>query len=260
MGVAALILGAMVAVPRWLLWPAGALTVGVLCGSAVFLGEQATGTYRFLGNQRLALGRVWLVKTLCWLGAAAGVALLFYLGTLVPVTLTGQPRPTGRMSSSYATWMPWLAGNDGAWGHWLRANAAIWQILTPGIILAHWLLYGFSTGLLLTLICRKPVVALLLAFLLCAVLAAAWVPLLVPGGVASCQVLGVPTLLLVVSRLLMRPWAADRLYTRRPLLGLLCCAVLVAAWTASGVWSGAELTRENHAEGSRLPAPQWPRR
>src|SRR5262249_29530714 len=43
-------------------WPVLTLVVGVVCGSTVFLGEQSEGTYRFLGEQRLPPGRVWLWK------------------------------------------------------------------------------------------------------------------------------------------------------------------------------------------------------
>ena len=44
-----------------ILWPVATLLVGVLCGATAFADEQQ-GPFRFLGDQRLPLGRFWLVK------------------------------------------------------------------------------------------------------------------------------------------------------------------------------------------------------
>ena len=50
--------------------------VGVLCGTAMFANEQMEGAYKFLGSQRLPLGRFWLMKLSWWLAVAVGIALL----------------------------------------------------------------------------------------------------------------------------------------------------------------------------------------
>src|SRR5665213_2462597 len=56
-----LFLGFVIFLEPFLLWPAATLIVGVLCGATAFADEQQ-GALRFLGDQRLPLGRLWLVK------------------------------------------------------------------------------------------------------------------------------------------------------------------------------------------------------
>jgi hypothetical protein len=204
-----------------LLWPILTLLVGVVCGAAVFLPEQVGGAARFLGNQRVPLGRVWLVKTLCWLAVAVGVAVLIFVALGVRATLTAAQE--GYLQNAYN-----LEG-------WLHRNHML-PLYTPAyLFLTLWLLTGFATGLLLAQVFHKTVVAGLLSLGISAALAGLWVPSLIVGGVHLWQVFGVPVLFLIVSRLIMRPWTADRLYSRWPLLGLIGCGLLVVVWTASGL-------------------------
>jgi hypothetical protein len=218
---AGLALAGLLPVPGMILWPVLTLLVGVVCGAAVFLPEQVGGAVRFLGNQRVPLGRVWLVKTFCWLAVAVGVSILIFLGIAVRVTL----------AAAHGGYLQ----NTSSLEDWLHRNHILSPYTPVQLFLTLWLLDGFATGLLLAQVFRKTVVAGLLSLGISAALAAVWVPSLLVGGIHLWQVLGVPVLFLVVSRLLMRPWAADRLYSRRPLLGLVGCGVLVLLWTAGGV-------------------------
>src|SRR5262249_52863864 len=62
-GTAAFVLGVGFTAQAVLLWPVVTLLVGVVYGTGVWAREQADASYRFLTNQRLPPGRVWLAKT-----------------------------------------------------------------------------------------------------------------------------------------------------------------------------------------------------
>src|SRR5262249_4048953 len=55
---------------------------GVWCGVSVFGGEQAASAGRFLGDQRLPLGRIWLVKNVLWLAIGAGLMCFMLAGAI----------------------------------------------------------------------------------------------------------------------------------------------------------------------------------
>ena len=90
--------------------------------------------------------------------------------------------------------------------------------------------YGFVAGHLAGLVFRKLVVACGVAAIIGGVGAAAWLPSLLAGGVRNWQLWLPPLLALVTGRLLMRPWAADRIAARGPLKILIggCAATLLA--------------------------------
>src|SRR5262249_38288888 len=98
----------------------------------------------------------------------------------------------------------------------------------PFLYLAIWPAYGFSIALLIAQIVRKPVVAIVLAALVSAVSLGFWAPSLLCGGLSAWAVLLVPVLLLLASRLAMRPWASQRLATARPALAQAGCGLLAA--------------------------------
>jgi hypothetical protein len=222
LGLGGLLLAALLPVRGMSLWPVATLLVGVLCGAAVFLPEQLGPSYRFLGDQRLPLGRVWLVKTVSWLAVAVLVAVLILLGAVLHLALAGSREALhgGRLQD----WAAWLVGDE-----------VLSPLVSSWLFLPVWLLYGFAAGLLLTQVFRKSIVAVLLALGVSAGLASAWMPSLLLGGLHFWQVLGVPVVLVAASRLVMRPWAADRLYSRLPLLGLVGCGLLALTWTAGGL-------------------------
>jgi hypothetical protein len=220
---AALVLGLLLPVKGVTLWPIGTLLVGAVCGLAVFVPDQLASAYRFLGVQRLPPGRVWAIKVLCWLAVAVGVAVLIFLAACARASATA----TGTQQSF---------GTPGGLMAWLRANQVISQEVPAGLFLTVWLVYGFCVGQLVALLSRKTIVAVMLGLPASAAVAGLWIPSLLLGGVFWWQVLGVPVLLLVATRLRMRAWTADRLYTRWPLLALLGYGVLATAWTAGGLW------------------------
>jgi hypothetical protein len=194
-------------------WPVLTLVVGVVCGSTVFLAEQGEGTFRFLGDQRLPPGRVWLWKTAFWLAAAVAACGLVLIGGGVRVAIGAAHEPGPRDSSG-----------DGF--HWLI-------LVSPLAAVGLWLLYGFSIAQTCSLVWRRSVAALFMALVFSAAASSAWVPSLLGGGLPSWQVFVVPALLLAFNRLVMWSWVGDRFYTLRPLGGLAVCGTLAAAWTAA---------------------------
>jgi hypothetical protein len=193
-------------------WPVLTLVVGVVCGSTVFLAEQAEGTFRFLGDQRLPPGRVWLWKTAFWLTAAVAASVLVLVGGGVHAAVSAAHAPAA-----------------GGSGEWLR-----WLILVPPLAAAGlWLLYGFSAAQTCSLVWRRSVAALFMALVLSAAASSVWVPSVLGGGLPSWQVFVVPALLLAFNRLAVWAWAGDRFYTWRPLAGLALCVALAAAWPAA---------------------------
>jgi hypothetical protein len=215
--------GALIPVGGALLWPVGTLVTGVLCGHAVFSGEQASENYRFLGNQRLPMGRIWAVKMLFWAIVAVGGSVMMFLAALVHLHIADSQTGLSRYDEMNLV-------------QWLQDNKALSVTIPPVYFLPLWIAYGFCAGLLVTQLVGKPVIAVALALVAGVLLAALWVPSLVLGGVLFWQVFSVPIILILASRLLLRPWAGDRLSTSRPFLGILSVGVIAVALTAAGLW------------------------
>src|SRR5207249_11978443 len=78
-----LALGVLMPIAPQLFWPVVTLVVGALCGATVFLDEQLSGSFRFLSDQRVPLGRVWLVKVGLRFALAVGAALVLLLPLIV---------------------------------------------------------------------------------------------------------------------------------------------------------------------------------
>lgn len=66
-------------------WPILTLIIGVLCGVTVFGDEQMHGSFRFLGDQRFPLGRIWLVRVSMRFALAVFAAFLLMLPSLILV-------------------------------------------------------------------------------------------------------------------------------------------------------------------------------
>lgn len=203
----ALMCGLMLLVPSVqpvLIWPGLALVAGVLAGVTTFADEQTRGAARFWGEQRLPIGRLWVVKT--------GLHLVFCLWLLVllaaPLVVQAQFRDEVRISPGRflsVVFRSLLFDELGRQG---------WKyLLVPAV-------YGFAAGQLAGLVFRKLVVACGVAGIVGGVGAAAWVPSLLSGGVLHWQVWLPPAIALLLGRLLLRAWTADRLAARGP-LGLL---------------------------------------
>lgn len=205
--------GVLVYLNPVVVWPALSATVGLLCGVAVFGFEQAGAQERFLAALRLPPGRLWLVKSLCWL--VMGLVVLSVLGgtAILLHEWNGPPRTSERYALPYVmdgfgrTWPT-------AWLHFL------------------WPLHGFCVGQLVTLLTRRVVVALFLGAVISGGLLVLWLPSLVLGGLSPWLVLPVPIAFLLLGRLAMWPWLSGRLFTRRPLVVGAACLGLIAAWGA----------------------------
>jgi ABC-type transport system involved in multi-copper enzyme maturation permease subunit len=199
-------------------WPVLGLVAGVLAGVVGLADEQAGGAFRFWGERRMPIGRLWTAKV------AVGLALtlLMVVALLVPSVVAAAVR-----------------GDHGP----RRPLVAV--VLRSGVLgepgfpvltyLAAWPLYGFAFGHLAALLFRKAVVAAAVGIMVGGTFAALWLPSLLAGGVHGWQVFAPPVLALGVARLLTWPWATDRLGTRAPLTRLAAGAAAVLAVTAAGI-------------------------
>ncbi|HKB36694.1 MAG TPA: hypothetical protein VKD72_09585, partial [Gemmataceae bacterium] len=194
----------------WSIWT---LLIGVVFGTGVWRNEQAEGSSRFLIDQRLPPGRVWLVKTAFSLGSAILVAASGALGIAVHFTAarwTG-PQELARHASTFGLDIVTVFGN-------------------PKVIAVVWLLHGFSAGQLFALLCPKNLVAVMLSLPTSAGLVSPWLPSLISGGLPVWQVFVIPVLLLATGRLVLWAWAGGRLATRQPALTLAACGAASTLW------------------------------
>lgn len=208
-------------VQPYLFWLPVSLAAGVLAGVTAFGDEQTRDTARFWGERRLPVGRAWVVKV--------GTHFLLALWLLALVALPSFIRYQASSGVGY-----------------VRANtlsAGVFQSLLPDQLgVQGWkylfvpVVYGFVAGHLCGLLFRKLVVAAGVAMLVGGTAAALWVPSLLAGGLHYWQVWVPPAIALITARLLIRPWAADRLTVRGPLTTL--AAGLAAAVLAMAVGIG----------------------
>src|SRR5438132_1647492 len=144
---AGFVTGLMLANGALAIWPVATLLVGVAFGSGMFTGERAGESYRFLGDQRLPPGHVWLTKLVVWFGMAAIVVGTIILGAL------HQSTPM----------RPVISG--GRLGQNLLRSAFLLEYVPKDVFLLLWPVYGFSIGQLVGLVSRKSAVALVLSLL-----------------------------------------------------------------------------------------------
>jgi hypothetical protein len=200
------------------IWPVATLLVGVAFGTGMFSGEQAGESYRFLGNQRLPAGRVWLGKATAWSGMAAGVIVAMLLGAMAH--LAEMPRGSGGR----------FPGGENVLG-----SRLLLEYLPKDVFLLLWPVYGFGIGQFISLVCRKSAVAVVLSMLVSVPLVGIWIPSLVGGGLKLWQVLPVAALLLLSTRLGLWAWAGDLLKNWRPVLGLSACVGMAGLWVAGNL-------------------------
>jgi ABC-type transport system involved in multi-copper enzyme maturation permease subunit len=202
------------------LWPAASLLVGVACGIMVFAAEQAEGASKFLGDQRLPVGWLWLRRTAVWAGIAAAVAGLMLLGALL--ALAAQPKNLPDDADAFFARL--MGAAPGEFG---PVGVAAFLLLWP----AH----GFALGQYCSLVWRKSAVALVVSVMAAAGAACVWVPSLLGGGLYAVQVLGVPLLLLGACRLVQWDWVTDRLKTRPAVVRMVGGVLLACAWVGANL-------------------------
>ena len=219
----ALLLGVLLPLQAVILWPIATLVVGVLCGAAAFADEQQ-GSFRFLGDQRFPLGRLWTAKVGVRFGIAVAAALLVLAPSFI-AALYGIP--TSRWNNP--------EGEYHFFAHVFHSDILV-DLCPPGLFLTLWLVYGFSSGCLFGLLFRNGLAAGVFALFTCSMTAALWIPSLLGGGLHAWQVFGPPVLILITSRLVMRPWAAGRIASWTTALRLTPFVVLAGLWIAGGLW------------------------
>ncbi|HYV37539.1 MAG TPA: ABC transporter permease subunit [Gemmataceae bacterium] len=187
--------------PAPLLWPFGMLAIGVACGLAVFMPQQRAASL-FFGCQRFPPGKVWTIKILIWAAICCACIAL-------PMTVAA---------------MRWAADTrdetpDGV------------PLGNRFLLLATWPLYGFAIGLFCGQVTQREFSAIFLAVVISPCAAILWAPSLLLGDVPVWWALSIPFVLLLTTRLLMRPWMSRRLWSGRPALGIavivgLCIVIL----------------------------------
>jgi hypothetical protein len=211
-------------------WPALTLFLGVLCGVTVWSDEQLSAAYRFLGDQRLPLGRVWIVKVGMRFALAVFAAFLLLLPSLILAVIhqVEAHAYADRMLFSPPKHVPFFAD--------LFRSSLVGPVVPVWAHVSMWLLYGFTAGHLCGLLFRKSLVAVVVALSSAGMLLSFWVPSLVGIGLHFWQVAGVPIALLVGGWLLMPAWTADRLLARGTFVRLGAVLLAAALWTAGGFW------------------------
>jgi hypothetical protein len=215
------------------LWPLGTLSLGLVCGLAAFVPDQKDHN-KFLGAQRFPAGKLWLAKT-TFFGICC--ALLTGMAWVIPTVILPYASVVWQIGGVYEVRHYNNVGNARYWlGMIWMKGWPLNQSVNPILLLALWPIYGYSYGLLFGQLARRPVIALIFSYFLAFLFAMLWLPSLFIGGVPAWQIALIPVLLLVTSRLSMRPWLAGRLGEARPLMGFGGVAILLVIAQASCLW------------------------
>ena len=174
-------------------WTGATLAFGVLAGVTTLGEEQTRGVARFWAERRLPLGRLWLTKVAFHLAIAAAAALIAFLPLYFAMpSLLFRSRLVAVTDPGLRSELPRL--------FWLG------------------LVYGFTVGHLMGMLFRKTIVAGLAAAVTAAAFVAFILPGVIGGGAAAWQVWGPAILLLLTARLILYPWATERVTARGPVI------------------------------------------
>jgi hypothetical protein len=204
-----LVVGFLIPTLGPLAWPAATLLVGILCGATAFDDEQQ-GPFRYLGDQRLPLIHLWIVKVSVRLAVALAATALMTMPSMILVLFNSQA-----LSRTFAG----LVITSG-----------------PVLFLTMGLVYGFCVGVLCGLLFRSILASALFALILSLLLALIWLPSLLASGLHTWQALGPPILLLASTPLLLRPWAAGRIASWTTAARFTPFLALIGLWIAGGLW------------------------
>ena len=204
----------------FVMWPALALTTGVIAGVLTFADEQTRGSARYWGEQRLPIGRVWLFK----IGVHLLLCVWLLLLLAIPLLIRGQLDDPGRISRTHS----FLAS---AFRSPLfdELGSQTWKyLLVPAV-------YGFAAGHLCGLLFKKLVVACGVAGIVGGVAAIMWGPSLLSGGVKHWQLWLPPLAALLTGFFLIRAWVAERIATPSAVTTLVCGCLATLAILATGI-------------------------
>ena len=215
----------------------------MLAGVTTFADEQTRGSARYWGEQRLPIGRVWLVK----IGLHALLALWLLILLAIPLAIQFRSGPGNRGHSVLAA-----VFRSQLFDELERYGWHGWKFLVVPAV------YGFAAGHLCGLLFRKLVVACGVAGIVGGVGATLWGASLLAGGVNNWQLWLPPLVLLLTGRLLLSAWTSDRLVTRGPLVTLAggCAATiltLAAGWATASSKSRTAGRRRRPAYVAGLP-------
>ena len=205
-----------------LMWGVLTLFIGVICGVSVCADEQLNGSFRFLGDQRFPLGRVWLIKMGMRFALAVFASFLLILPSLAVAVYHRMSHPS-------------LSQQGPFFGDALHSSL-VGPIIPVGVHLTMWLLYGFTVGQLGGLLFRKSLVAGVVSLGGTTLLVSVWVPSLLGIGLHFWQVAVPPLILLLVAWRLVPAWAADRLLARGTFVRLGTAFAAIAVWMTFGLW------------------------
>jgi hypothetical protein len=198
-----------------LAWPIGTFLLGCVAGWAVFADEQSTGAERFLGDQRLPRGRLWLAKTLPLF------ALALLGGSLA---LAVSVASHGASNLNPALLFPW----------WIIASGNGNGVLALSYALSFVVL-GFGFAQFATQQTRKMPVAIFLTLGLGAPVAALWYPSLY-NGLPAWRVWLIPVLFSAASLAQMPRWLSGRLHDRGGIARLAALFAVAAFWLGGNLW------------------------
>jgi len=219
----ALVFGLALLIPPaqpFVAWPALALSAGVVAGVTAFADEQTRGAARFWGEQRLPIGRLWLLKIALHLLFCLWLLVLLALPLVVRTQLYEAERNLRAHTFLAATFRSPLFDELGSQG---------WKyLLVPAV-------YGFTAGHVCGLVFRKLVVACGVAGIVGAVGAALWGPSILAGGVKYWQLLLPAAAMLATGLVLFRTWVSDRVGTRPAIVVLAAGAVATFLILVAGI-------------------------
>jgi hypothetical protein len=217
-----LALGLMLPAAGPAMWGILTLFIGVICGVSVCADEQLHGSFRFLGDQRFPLGRVWLVKMGMRFALAVFASFLLVLPSLAVAIFHRVNDP------SMIQHRPFFGD--------LLHSSLVGPVIPVSVHLMMWLLYGFTVGQLGGLLFRKSLVAGVVSLGGTALLVSLWIPSLLGIGLHFWQVAVPPLILLLVALRLVPAWAADRLLARGTFMRLGAAFAAIALWMTFGLW------------------------
>jgi hypothetical protein len=196
----ALVAGPLLIVEPVAVWPVATLLIGLLAGVGVVGDEQFYGSFRFLAEQRLPLGRFWLLKVGSRLLPALVLAAVTLLMGGIVIELAHSTNPRSQSE------------------RWMQEEGVDYiQQMGRLTALTVWLVYGFAFGHLAGMLARKTFIAFAVAAVAAGTCLAIWLPSLIGGGLPAWQVFAIPVGLLILARVSVWKWATDRLHTWRSL-------------------------------------------